>query len=536
MKKYIVLLFLGATITLNAQVDIELDVPTVYQEQTNWCWAASSKCVLEYYDFKHSQCEIADYVRQNDTLHDLGDTPCCNVLNECNKSAAFNGGPGSGSLQDILVHFGKIPNDVTAKCLTLPKIEEHIREDCPIIIRREKLSNSTSGHAMVIFGIVANVTYCEMIWVMDPEKGKRLLFYDSLQEDFEYKWSHTITLTASPTQLRCNNCIWDEDKGEEGMDCGGPCPPCEHAPQHKSFVTPTNNLPPKSYALEKITAGSAAVHVLSGQNVGFYTMGEIELLPGFEVQEGGSFNAQIKSNILDVTADCNAYCKPHIPNAAHRYCSWTWPHTNNAYIVKVANVLKIYIEVYRSYYNRNWGNLIFSDLVENQEGNVLLWDLIENESPKYLKDGITCLYWISLKIYPCAWGGNGYLYYKVWTTVINDSTPHDEPPGVKSMNQISHTDTDYVMDIDNVMYPEINTTPSFSILPNPNPGTFQLETNFPLSHIGNLKITNLMGATVYETQNVVSNTVQLPRPSAGTFFVVMVLKDGGVLTRKMVVQ
>jgi len=45
-----------------------------------------------------------------------------------------------------------------------------------------------------------------------------------------------------------------------------------------------------------------------------------------------------------------------------------------------------------------------------------------------------------------------------------------------------------------------------------------------------------MGATVYETQNVVSNTVQLPRPTAGTFFVVMILKDGAVLTQKMVVR
>ena len=81
-----------------------------------------------------------------------------------------------------------------------------------------------------------------------------------------------------------------------------------------------------------------------------------------------------------------------------------------------------------------------------------------------------------------------------------------------------------------------NQTPNFILHPNPNQGIFQLETNFPLSAIGNLKITNLMGATVYETQNVVSNMVQLQNPTAGTFFVVMVLKDGAVITRKMVVQ
>ena len=50
----------------------------------------------------------------------------------------------------------------------------------------------------------------------------------------------------------------------------------------------------------------------------------------------------------------------------------------------------------------------------------------------------------------------------------------------------------------------MNTLPNFTILP--NPGAFQLETNFPITNIVNLKITNLMGAPVYETQNVASKT------------------------------
>ena len=79
-------------------------------------------------------------------------------------------------------------------------------------------------------------------------------------------------------------------------------------------------------------------------------------------------------------------------------------------------------------------------------------------------------------------------------------------------------------------------TKEFKLFPNPNPGAFQLETNFPLSAIGNLKITNMLGTTVYETQNVASNTVQLPSSATGQYFIVMILKDGSVLTRKMVVQ
>jgi hypothetical protein len=78
-------------------------------------------------------------------------------------------------------------------------------------------------------------------------------------------------------------------------------------------------------------------------------------------------------------------------------------------------------------------------------------------------------------------------------------------------------------------------TKAITLYPNPNPGTFQLETNFPLSKIGNFKIINLLGATVYETQNLSSNTIQLTNAPAGQYFVVMILKDGTVITQKMMI-
>ena len=76
----------------------------------------------------------------------------------------------------------------------------------------------------------------------------------------------------------------------------------------------------------------------------------------------------------------------------------------------------------------------------------------------------------------------------------------------------------------------------FNLLPNPNSGTFQIETNFPLSDLSHLKITNTLGVTVYETKNLASNEIQLPNSVSGLYFVVMVLKDGTVLTQKMMVQ
>jgi len=81
-----------------------------------------------------------------------------------------------------------------------------------------------------------------------------------------------------------------------------------------------------------------------------------------------------------------------------------------------------------------------------------------------------------------------------------------------------------------------NPAPNFSIIPNPNPGTFQIETNFPLADIAHLKIINLLGVPVYETQKLASNEIQLANSGAGLYFVVIILKDGTVLTQKMMLQ
>ena len=77
---------------------------------------------------------------------------------------------------------------------------------------------------------------------------------------------------------------------------------------------------------------------------------------------------------------------------------------------------------------------------------------------------------------------------------------------------------------------------AFNFYPNPNLGTFQIETNFPLSDVASLKVVNSLGAPVYETQNLASNEIQLLNAGSGLYFVVIILKNGTVLTQKMMVQ
>jgi len=81
-----------------------------------------------------------------------------------------------------------------------------------------------------------------------------------------------------------------------------------------------------------------------------------------------------------------------------------------------------------------------------------------------------------------------------------------------------------------------NNNEQISISPNPNSGTFQLETNFSLSDITNLKVMDMLGVTVYETKNITSNIISLENSAAGFYFVVIILKDGTVLTQKMMKQ
>jgi len=47
---------------------------------------------------------------------------------------------------------------------------------------------------------------------------------------------------------------------------------------------------------------------------------------------------------------------------------------------------------------------------------------------------------------------------------------------------------------------------------------------------------NLLGVTVLETHKVASPIIQLESAAAGQYFVVMFLKDGTMLTQKMMIQ
>ena len=483
-------------------------------------------------------------------------------------------------MQDLLCDLGNIVSNVK-RTLTPDEIRSQLEQQHPFVIMRVLLANDSVGHVMVGYGISSSGIIHDIL-VMDPNDPKGIGYvqfdYDLLHNDFKYEWRLTLTTELSrgapcccnngawdadkdelgvdcgpvcgkvcggtpedycsnrikdgdetgidcggklcPECTPCNNCILDE--GEDAMDCGGTCTPCKYVGgiTEELTITKTAQLRWEVKAFNKITAKDATT-VESGKDVTFITepTGSIVLLPGFKAEEGSTFKTQRKN--LNKRLCGGSICHDH--------------HLDDAIIAPTYGLLD-YFKIYNLNYAVSFGCSIYKKDVyppksiydiTNYEINrdydeLSLWNCFSGAG-----DNLKGIVWyrIEYSIDYCnnerfISSHNFYVDYTNFKSLPADPDDPETPPLFSPPN-----DT-----------PSATTSPNLVIIPNPNNGSFQIETNFPLSNIGNLKITNLMGATVYETQNVASNTVQLQSPAKGTYFVVMILKDGAVLTRKMVVQ
>ena len=547
MKKYILLLFLGITGTLNAQTK-ELEVPNVnvYPLRTKWCVPACAECVLRYKKINIDQCKIMKYVQEE--APGYGGFNCCEEIpnfsqHPCNNIVLFSN--AKGGLIDILMHFGNIASKIWENSLGTDEIIKNLTNDYPLIVSWDLYDGSNSAHAVVICGIKNG----DLIKYMDPNGGGK---FDLPWSEFHYDpehhwWRATLEIIACssrgdcypchcynfetdgdetgyncggscwacpppppPPTGNCTDCV--KNNGESEIDCGGKnCPPCTDLPkeltiENKEYYDPYP-YDARIRATKKITAKDNTTVKSKGEaNYITEEEGSIVLLSGFKVERGGTFRTQMR--------DLSEYS---------RICpEWICETGSLDKIVRPRGALGLYdllyaVKIEYKIYDEQERFVYGETRAITRNGYFPLW----NGTP----GAIEGTYWLSCSIYFC----NGMMISFRYQFVVKGYSKSTEasytPETPPLFSPPPSNDT-----------PSATATPNFTIIPNPNPGTFQIETNFPLSAIGNLKITNLMGATVYETQNVVSNTVQLPRPTAGTFFVVMILKDGAVLTQKMVVR
>ena len=195
MKKlYLLLITLCASVALNAQV---LNVPTIEQEQENWCWAGVSKCMLDYYGNTLQQCEIADYARTTSTYYSYGNTPCCDVPDgACDQYNQIYG--YDGSIESILSHFADIESDGVYSSLTEAQIQADVANNRTSVMRWGWTAGG--GHFLVIHGYVnGNVYY------MDPwfGEGKKIATYNTVKSGNDgtgsHNWTHTLYITSDVT-------------------------------------------------------------------------------------------------------------------------------------------------------------------------------------------------------------------------------------------------------------------------------------------------------------------------------------------------
>lgn len=189
MKK-VYLFVLSSIFAVQVQAQY-LSVPQVIQEQNEWCWAAVSKAILDYYGVNKSQCQIADYARTVISWRDFGSENCCvNPSGLCNYWN-YNWG-NAGSIQDILRHFASIENHGVGSALSLSEINSEIGGGRPFVIRWGWKSGG--GHFVIGHGISgSNLSY------MDPwfGEGHHTASYSWVRTSVNHDWTHTNVITTN---------------------------------------------------------------------------------------------------------------------------------------------------------------------------------------------------------------------------------------------------------------------------------------------------------------------------------------------------
>src|SRR6185312_3878272 len=160
MKKLLTTLTLCSCFVFLGTAQV-LNVGNNEQEYNEWCWAGSSKTILDYYGFTQQQCDIAEYTRQTATFNNFGSVPCCTDATQGCNYWNYNYG-SAGSIQDILVHFGNKQNTGVATSLTMAEITTEIQNNHLFVIRWGW--STGGGHFIVGHGISGNNIYFMNPW------------------------------------------------------------------------------------------------------------------------------------------------------------------------------------------------------------------------------------------------------------------------------------------------------------------------------------------------------------------------------------
>ncbi|NLN63795.1 MAG: hypothetical protein GX146_13085 [Myxococcales bacterium] len=176
------------------------------QEQSEWCWAASSQSVLRAYGQTPSQCDIATFARQkNPNL--LGNGTCCNMPGGFYSSEACNmwnynwGYPGS--IQDILQQWGVSSTGLGhmgGNPFPYDQVRAEIDAGRPFIIR---WGHAQGGHFAVGYGYLSDAQQTMYVFDPWPSEGAKIAAWSQVNNGIlpGYKWEHTNVMTSNPPPI-----------------------------------------------------------------------------------------------------------------------------------------------------------------------------------------------------------------------------------------------------------------------------------------------------------------------------------------------
>ncbi len=192
-------LIISLTFAINVVNGQVLDVPETIQEHSMWCWDASSVCILNYYGYVFTQCEIANWAfLRSDCCGEpifhwvVPDGTTDPPRHPCN-SGNYLYNHSDHDIDDILLHYGGISSSGSESELTQPEVQALILSGMPYVFRWDWTGGG--AHALVGHGIVD-----DDVFYMDPWPGEGLLIgnYGWMVSGGGHNWTRTLVMNSFP--------------------------------------------------------------------------------------------------------------------------------------------------------------------------------------------------------------------------------------------------------------------------------------------------------------------------------------------------
>ncbi|OUQ89986.1 hypothetical protein B5G50_02165 [Brevibacillus brevis] len=150
-----------------ARTTVSLNVKDVSQAAGNWCWAATSVSILDYFNESVTQHDFVEYV----------------------KGEAVNKPENMRNTKDGIEHFG-VSSTRESDSMSWSRTVREINTDSPILVAI-KWKTQKIGHNVVIDGYINDST--RYVMYMDPWDGQHFTMpYDAFLNSSRQEWLDSL--------------------------------------------------------------------------------------------------------------------------------------------------------------------------------------------------------------------------------------------------------------------------------------------------------------------------------------------------------